>query len=105
MLMLNLKFLGFEKLSSSCRRITNTSTLTFMERLSRGDCALHFTSFLLTTLSKILPCSKTAEKTQKLSVFAEYALIVYLVFYKLMLVTSIIFAEPTIKLITGMLDL
>ena len=52
-----------------CRRNTTASTKTFTEKWLERNFALHFTSYLSITLSKILPHSKTIKNAKKLSVF------------------------------------
>ena len=59
------------RLFENCWRNTTVSTETFTENSLRRNFALHFTSYLSTALSKILPLSKTIKNAKKLSVFGE----------------------------------
>ena len=54
-----------------CRQNTTASTETFTEKSLGRNSALHFTSYLFTALSKILPHSKTIKSIKKLLVFSK----------------------------------
>ena len=55
----------------NCPRNTTASAETFTEKQLQHNFELHFTSYLSTAPSKILPYSKTIEKAKRLSAFGE----------------------------------